>query len=214
MLQVIEELKYSHLSLPQYTFESFWQFFHQNYAFFEERNILDWEERYQQYRPSIDSSTSDKTLYLTFRKMLKDFGDGHVGIETAKSDWFAMKRTPILKEMIGYMLENEIDIDELIKQFFNITDKMLAQYRFHPTIYTESRDRAYPIFAYTKTDSVGYLRFSRCWLNENINQEKDLAMTLESIFKFFAEVKTLIVDVRFNQGGERRCSRTRRFKIF
>jgi len=64
---------------PEHIFEVFWRYFDENYAFFKTHNI-DWTARYAEYRPKVNSYTSDEALFQIFSDMLTGFNDGHVGV--------------------------------------------------------------------------------------------------------------------------------------
>ncbi len=51
----------STLSLPELTFEAFWQTFEDHYAFFKLRKI-NWGSTYTHFRGKVNSNTSDEEL--------------------------------------------------------------------------------------------------------------------------------------------------------
>ena len=64
---------------PLYNFESVWNTFNENYAYFKERNI-DWGKIEKKYRSKILNNTSELDLFVIIRDMLNELNDGHVRI--------------------------------------------------------------------------------------------------------------------------------------
>ena len=62
---------------PESVFESFWNYFNDNYAVFDERNV-NWHEQYDIYRPLVNQNTTDDELYAILTSMITPLNDGHV----------------------------------------------------------------------------------------------------------------------------------------
>lgn len=65
---------------PIYNFEVLADYFDEQYAYFELRNV-NWDSLRTATRAKISSSTSDPELYNIFKDMLDFFNDGHIGLD-------------------------------------------------------------------------------------------------------------------------------------
>ncbi|WP_462251535.1 hypothetical protein [Ekhidna sp.] len=70
---------------PVETFEACWNLFNDSYASFEEKNI-DWDKTYDEFRPQVTSTTTDKELFIVLTNMLKPLGDAHVNLIASNID--------------------------------------------------------------------------------------------------------------------------------
>ncbi len=61
---------------PETNFEVFWQDFDQHYALFGVKQI-DWVNLYDQYRPQVTATTTDKELWSIMTQMIEHLNDGH-----------------------------------------------------------------------------------------------------------------------------------------
>lgn len=183
------------ISKPELNFEVLWHTFEDNYAFFKVRNI-DWAASYRAYRPLVTSTTSDDSLYAVFSKMLAPFQDNHINV--------IVPRVKQFKSVKPSQFVNEFPTDSLQKAFWQMVDHSLHQNHFAALRYAGPKFNGKPLFAYTSSKSIGYLRFNRCFVDgdaESIPDASTAGMILDTIFARFKNVKSLIVDVRDNIGG-------------
>lgn len=62
---------------PEAIFENLWTTFNEEYAPFEERNV-NWQVQYDNFRPLVNSTTTDDELFSIISQMLTPLDDGHV----------------------------------------------------------------------------------------------------------------------------------------
>jgi hypothetical protein len=183
------------ISKPELNFEVLWHTFEDNYAFFKLRNI-DWHRTYQTYRPLVNATTSNDSLYTIFSKMLAPFQDNHINVVVPGVKQFkSVKPSQFVKEY---------PTDSLRNQFWQLVDECLAKQHFQPLQYAGPAYNGKPLFAYTVSGNVGYLRFNRCFINGDAESVPDAAAAgkiLDTVFASFKNVQSLIVDVRDNMGG-------------
>ncbi|MGB0524268.1 MAG: S41 family peptidase [Flammeovirgaceae bacterium] len=62
---------------PVSNFESLWKTLDERYSFFDYKHI-DWDSVYQVYRPQVDETISDDSLFNVCKALLRSLHDGHV----------------------------------------------------------------------------------------------------------------------------------------
>ncbi len=67
------------LSLPEQSFEQFWQAFRDNYAFFLLKKV-DWDSTYRVFRPQVTAQTPPDSLVALLGQMVEPLHDGHITI--------------------------------------------------------------------------------------------------------------------------------------
>jgi carboxyl-terminal processing protease len=178
-------------------FELLWQLFNSSYASFEEKNI-DWQAVYDQYRPQVTASTTEQELYEIFKSMLVPLKDGHVNLRapSLQTGFTASRPSRIIEAM------SSIPGRERRKAFNAMILETLQQRNFKPlrTLGPEYEGR--PLFTFSDNGKVGYLRFTRSFSNRAFMHISFLNKRLEKIFRTFNGLEALIIDVRFNEGGD------------
>src|SRR3954451_17600113 len=183
------------ISKPELNFEVLWHKFEDNYAFFKLRNI-DWHKSYQTYRPLVNSTTTDDSLYAVFSKMLSPFQDNHINVIVPGVKQF--------KSIKPSQFVQEFPTDSLRNKFWQMVDYSQSQKHFAPMQYAGPKFNGTPLFAYSISNGIGYLRFNRCFVDgdaESVPDAKVAGKILDTVFASFKNVKSLIVDVRDNIGG-------------
>ena len=188
--QLARELypKFGHLSAPEHNFEQLWHLFDQHYAFFELKGV-NWDSLYQQYRPLITANTSEDSLLRHFAAMLNPLKDGHVRLTRADTNVVELERRPC---QFARTFRGRLD------DFQNNTFQILGRNGF------AAMQHAIPIsgyaelgfdylYSYTQSPNLGYLRIVDC--------RNELA-TFDQILTELADSKGLIIDLRYNLGGE------------
>lgn len=182
---------------PVKNFELVWNLFNDSYASFEEKNI-DWQAIYDQYRPQVNATTSEQELYEIFESMLKPLNDGHVNLRAPSlQTGFTASRPSRIIEVL-----RPIPGRERRKAFNAMIWETLKEQGFTPlkTLGPEYEGR--PLFTYSDNGKVGYLRFTRSFSNRTFLHISFLNARLEKIFSTFKDLDALIIDVRFNEGGD------------
>lgn len=183
------------LSLPEKTFETLWQTFEDHYAFFKLRDI-NWKATYTQYRGQINANTPDDTLYTVFTKMLAPFHDNHINLIVPSVKQF--------KSVKPSRFQQEFPNDSLVTAFWGMVNQTLSKSGFGPLQYAGPAFRGKKLFAYTISKNYGYLRFNRCFVDQeadNIPDAKQAAKILDTVFNALGTVNNIIIDVRDNIGG-------------
>ncbi|MBW8682863.1 S41 family peptidase [Chitinophaga rhizophila] len=183
-------------SLPERTFEVFWQTFEDHYAFFKLRKV-DWKAAYAQYRPQVMSSTTDDSLFHILSRMVTPFQDDHINvIIPGKRQFRSDKPSQFL---------SEFPKGEMTGRFWSMVDESLASSGFGKLHTAGEKFRDIPLFSFARTKDVGYIRFRRSFSSaEEDDSNKDAVVAgklLDSILNTFKDTRALIIDVRANIGG-------------
>lgn len=165
------------------TFETFWHFFDEHYAFFEVRG-MDWQAAYDTYRPLVTADTTEAELYTIIEEMISPLGDGHVSVNTMLGSF-----SPLA---LPEWLEDEEQITEymLIPMSNYLIDEpqMLAN---EGIIYGHLAER------------VGYLGIMTFDASLQGEGETDaLSEAMSIISQDFQNLDSIVIDVRYNFGGE------------
>ncbi|SDD09435.1 S41 family peptidase [Williamwhitmania taraxaci] len=185
------------LSKPEKTFEEAWFFVYNNYAFLKEKGI-NWDKSYSRFRIKVTAKTTDDSLFSFLSQMLTPLNDGHVTLRGNNERKFSANRPSRLVE--------EFHTPDLRKKVWTMVDSSLAEAGFGPLQYLGREYNGKPLFTYTTNGKIGYMRFTRCfWTMWNMNSFV-VNSYLNTIMSTFEGMESVIVDVRFNIGGEDRFS--------
>jgi len=184
-------------SLPEKSFEAFWQTFEDHYAFFALRKI-DWQATYQQYRPRVNANTSDDSLFALFTEMVTPFADDHISITIpGKNEFELVKPSPFLKEFPGD--SGEFD-------FWKMVGSALYKSGFDTLQTAGPIDDGKKLFYYTSSKDWGYIRISRCFVSEQTEghpkkDAEEAGKMFDAILQLLKNKKGIIIDNRMNGGG-------------
>lgn len=186
---------------PQKNFDALCDLFDKGYASFEEKGI-DWESRCQKFREKISANTSDPELFQIMSELLKPLNDAHVKLKANKLDssFSASRESRIMNEF------RSIPREERKVLFRAMTENTLDKNDFEPIKELGPKFRDEKLFSYTKSANVGYLRFFRSFSKILLMNGPSVDKHLTRIFNSFEDLNAVIVDVRFNIGGEDRFS--------
>lgn len=195
---------------PEYNFEVLWHTFNEQYVYFKER-MVDWQKSYEKYRPLINNQTKRDELFATCYQMLEDLEDGHVSIDaseklmkkayakaenkkTPAADFKGLRRAIVSKylenynthnlsrtiwgkinEQVGYVQVNSM----MIQGDYGITEGMTSK-------------EATKMYYKTLAKSPDQME----------NEINGMNNTMIKILRELGETKHLILDLRFNGGGE------------
>lgn len=163
---------------PENNFELLWSDLDRSYSLFQARNI-NWQELYDEYRPQVNSNTSNEELWDVFTQLLEHLNDSHVTLFSENENSFFIS---------GYAL-NEQSKKEYSKEL--ITGKYL-EFR----IEIESEDNL--SYGRIKNEDIGYI-----YLGEEGGENPAVIDEIIDVLKYH---KAIIVDVRQNTGGDDRYS--------
>ena len=166
---------------PYYNFQVFWDSFNEYYAFFDLYGV-DWKEQYDKYYPKITKDLRNDELMTILVEMIEDLNDDHVSIEYNDEELSPYKDKP--KWLKG----------SSIKELVEVVDQ---QYVKHMTYLLKRRIR------------YGWLNERIAYMNlalmaSDINQNNSLEALIPNFEKALKELQhsqTLVLDLRFNQGG-------------
>lgn len=186
---------------PELNFEVFWHYFDENYAFFELRNA-DWDQIYKTCRPQVTSKTTDDELLETFSAILGSLGDLHVSLRAGERVIESGERPVLLKQwQREFGIEEE---DELYLAGF----KKLRQVITKDFLHGQSRVAANNLVVWGKIEpNIGYLNILEMsgYAGRDAPLVDDLAAleeAMDQVMEDFRPVDAVVVDVRFNPGGE------------
>jgi len=179
---------------PLENFEAFWKLFHDNYAFFEHKKI-NWDSIGQVHRPLVNSNTTDEELFDTFCEMIKSLEDSHVNLITKnpEKEFSAEKKSRIKEELKPH--EGKIR-----KMFQEMIVETLSKNDFKEMKTIGKEWNGFPLFWYGDNGKVGYLRIGRCF-NHILFKRFGIKKKLNTIFKSFDGLESIIIDIRMNPGG-------------
>lgn len=186
------------LSRAERNFEAFWQLFDLNYASFAEKNV-NWDRVYYRYRDDITPQTSDEELFEVFCEMVKPLHDSHVTITAAGDKRFSASRPSRVLQ--------EVSTREARRKIYPMMDSTLARKGFGPLQEMGKKSRGQSLFQYSSNEQYGYLRLTRCYssLIPVVNAPWQGLFTqyqLDKILSSFEDKEALILDIRFNHGGD------------
>jgi len=191
---------YDKLSEPEQNFETFWHFFNDNYAFFDEKEI-NWEETYRTYRDKVDSTLTEKELIDVFIQMVDPIDDGHIYILRNKDFLYGRESTSLFAK--------EFKNDSLINQFWLNSDNTLLNQGFDSIIGVGNIFENQHLLYYSKKEDIGYLRISRFFVHfEGLFDGKSvvdipefLGLADSIMNNYLLDTEGLIIDLRVNPGG-------------
>lgn len=185
----------SSLSLPERSFDVLWQTFEDHYAFFKLRNV-DWKASYEKYRPMVNAHTSEDSLFSILSQMITPFQDDHINLIIPGKKQFKSRKPSFFN--------SQFPDPKAKAQFWTMVDTDLAKHGFQLQA-AGPEFRGKPLFYFGYSKGIGYLRFSRCFASDDSEDEAQDAEVagklLDSILVSFQPLKTLVIDVRSNIGG-------------
>ncbi|GGH03977.1 peptidase [Polaribacter pacificus] len=203
-----------------YNFEVFANTYKNHYAYFE-LNKIDWDNLYKNSKDKIDSKTTEVELYIIMQDMLKSLKDNHGSIEP----------TDEIYELAENQIQTELDAQETeeLKEYgdFEIAG-IVADYYLKEDLTKDTWLMQWG----KMENNVGYIQIKAMFLYadlnlndsfvkengfvstymdafDNLNYEQQIAeevagisKLMDSIMQDLKETKHIIVDVRFNGGGQ------------
>ena len=183
------------------TFDKFCKIFDQNYASFEEKQI-DWDKMCEESRIKISSSMSDEDFFDLLSDMLRPLNDGHVTLRAKDLDkgFSANRPSRIIKEL------ESIPGKERRPKFKKMTWETLKSYGFKEIKEIGPVFRGEKLFHFSDNGKIGYLRMLRSFSKRGKMVGVKLQSQLDQIFNSFQGLEGIVIDVRFNMGGEDKFS--------
>ena len=200
---------------PIHNFEVLWNTFNENYCYFDQRNI-DWDKKYEKYRPQITKQTSEFELFKTCNEMLSSIGDGHVQLQVPEN----------LKDSVRTLFQDDKKQENItpIVNRFELSDLIMDHYCEN----YNSHNAGIVKWGWMK-NNIAYLQMNAMWLLAFYDIQEDLTLNefggeymkimstrtfqrqdeidgakilMDSIFTDISNADALILDLRFNTGGK------------
>lgn len=167
-------------------FDELWQLFEEHYAFFELRNV-DWEAEKELFLSSNHNIESDSILFEKLCDLLKKFDDTHINLESDSLNKYCNA---------GKMPDfyHEFPSNEAFGLFLKARDNTLQGIGINEVV--ESKSKIFQ-FGRSNNQDWGYLRIKRFY---GASLE-EIRLELDEIIKTLKKVKSLILDIRVNPGG-------------
>ncbi|MDR6845728.1 S41 family peptidase [Flavobacterium granuli] len=190
-------------------FQTFWDTFNDNYAFFKERNI-NWQQVYSEYFPRVKKLKTEPEFALLLREVVGKINDGHIRLEIPdslipKMNQITSKPTKPKYEIISDLQKTYV---EKIKSYNNgviqwgllknsktgyivLTDmNNFADYI--PEAEQDSKDfrKKYEAVSETKTP-----------LQMFADELQGVDNVMKIIIDDFKNTESVVIDLRFNGGG-------------
>jgi hypothetical protein len=187
---------------PELNFEVFWNDFNDQYAFFDLYGV-DWQSQYDHYRPLVTADTTPDELFALLSEMISPLNDDHLSLSNG-DDSFAPAAPPT-------WISNEVMLIPTLLSFLNVITQnyLQADITFNLDTLAFEGDEAFignNAIIYGKlNDQVGYVFILiEGSYTANSTEESDIVIagaTMDRIITEFADLDTMIIDVRYNFGG-------------
>jgi len=176
---------------PIENFEILWDEFNNRYANFQLKQV-NWNKAYNKYRPLINENTTNKELFDICCTMLQELNDGHVTIQSDFNEDNINCGPPYT-----FSLRTEFNSKDKFREFESVINSELMNYGFSEPV--KKRLSAETHFQYRVSDSFGYLRLDEMTEKRNFCKFK---RAVDKSIKAFSQKQGVIIDLRFNGGGE------------
>ena len=174
---------------PVANFEIFWRSFEENYPFFDVHDV-DWRDTYDRFRPRVNEETTEDELFAILVEMVEPLEDAHVGIEAGERQ----------QNHRGYALTDKRDaVWRLVRRKY-LAGNYTTQLEWLQHGWLNGRT------AYLRVRTM--TAFS---LYDRMPVTAEVALVEAAMSQVIADLHTaekLIIDVRFNTGGDDMLART------
>jgi carboxyl-terminal processing protease len=166
---------------PEWNFEVFWHTFAEHYAFFDLHQV-DWQARYETYRPSVTASTTRRELFGILVDLVEPLSDPHIYLARGASSVYSP------------------DQPQLWAPTWPTMEGLLKSSYLHSEMHRAGNDK---LFYGMLDEDIGYLSILTMvgFAAEQEEEQKVLAEALDQILSEFKDANALIIDVRLNSGG-------------
>ncbi len=194
---------------PTKIFEHVWHTFNDYYAFFEKRGV-DWQAQYAALRDRVDDDMSKHALFVILRKLLSPIDDGHVYLES-KSEEFS----PEIPRGVDAIFSAGFKSQSKFDKYRKYVSAQRARYKeiLWPYLDKSSRQQAGGargnLLVWGTIDRrVGYLlvkSMSSISTQRNASSLDDIRAVqgiMDRVMRDLRDTEAMIIDVRFNGGGD------------
>ena len=194
------------VSTPTATFEYVWHTFNDYYAFFNERGV-DWNQQYAELKPYVNDELSNDELIEVLEALLEPLDDGHIQLNTG-DDTYSFEEYRGANRVIVDSFPDQTEYDD-IQDYAN---SLGSKYKEIISTYLDTEKSAggedgNVVTWGTIGQQVGYLRISRMVgiASDGDSTEADLTAIhtiMKDVLNDLQYTSALIIDVRFNDGGD------------
>lgn len=216
-----------HTTLPQekqkdpiYNFEVFAETVKEHYAFME-LNGINWDELYKQQKNKLIKNSTDVELYTVFVETLEKLNDNHAYLEASEEVYEALEQQSIDEE--------KARDNESLREY---GDFEIASIVTKHHLVEEMTKDSWLIQWGRLEDEVGYIQLKAMWLHADLEIPKSLIekvgyvdgyvktfhnmyegdyiemevegvkKTMDKVMNELADMKCIVIDIRFNGGGQ------------
>ncbi|WP_250207473.1 S41 family peptidase [Alteromonas oceanisediminis] len=195
---------------PVSTLEHTLHNFNDYYPFFEERGIVDWEERMEIARSQVNSQTTDEELLATLIELIADLGDGHVSL-TAGDDFefIPLNQEGKIADVLAQGFQNQsetTDFDTYVNDQFARMFAILDSY-FDPGSFANAGGESQDVIQWATIGNgvAGYIEINGMGGISTNSAVSDLAAAedlMDQVLTDLAHTEALIINVAVNGGGD------------
>ncbi len=182
---------------PELNFEVFWHTFDEQYAHFERRGV-DWQAAYDEYRPQVTPDTTPEALFAILSAMIAPLEDGHVNLETPFDSYSSFEVPEWASSPMAFVMTY---LDAMTAAGVNRVGGDISFDLNEGILVGDEAMIASPyIFFGDIQDGVGYVQILA--MEDTGGGLEEVAAAIDRVMAAFADDQAVIVDVRFNGGGE------------
>jgi carboxyl-terminal processing protease len=186
------------LSRPEKDFETFWNTFNDNYAFFPLKGV-NWDSTYRIYRPKVTRKTKEKELTAILQHMVAPLNDGHITLSKGDDIIYKASKPSYFKQ----------EFKGLEQAFWQTAYLTLTNNNFSAVKGTGPAFRDEQLYYTATNNHIGYIRITRCFgtvesLFDDTKEEEDIQLMtqlFDELLVSMAGTNALIIDLRANGGG-------------
>jgi len=196
-----KELREEQENSYEYNFETLWHTFHDQYAFFKERNI-DWKALKEKYRAKFTEETDLFDFYIVLEDMIQEIKDEHSDIEIPEEfeeRWYDLYKP---KDTTNYfkLAKNKL-LDNYVQQVQKYNGGQVSWGYINEEIAYIQFNGMDGLANYNPENASEYWEIA----NESDDYPKDLIdgthYIAQKIVNEIKDTKQCIIDLRFNGGG-------------
>lgn len=204
---------------PLFNFEVFAETVKEHYAFME-LNEINWESLYLTQKAKLNRNSSEVELYLVLEETLEKLKDNHAYLEANEEVYLELEKNvvprqessenglpeygdfQVAKRVSRHHLKEELTRDSWLIQWGKLTSnigyiQVKAMWLYADLSIPQARiDEIGFVDAYVET-------FSKMYEGEFIQQEvAGVARVMDSVMKDLDKTEAMVIDTRFNGGGQ------------
>jgi carboxyl-terminal processing protease len=194
---------------PVKIFEHVWHTFNDYYAFFKERGV-DWQAQYAALRNQVHEGMSKRTLFIILCKLLAPIDDGHVYLES-RSEEFSPEKPRGVEAIFNKGFKRQSKFDKYRKyvsmqktRYREILGNYLDKNSVH-----HAGGASGKLLTWGKiSHRVGYLlvksmsSISTKRSASSLDDVRAVQEIMDRVMRDLRDTQAMIIDVRFNGGGD------------